>query len=160
MPDGLTDSKQAHATLALRDRIGGGVLVLIGVYVVAASLEYRLGTLARMGPGMLPMALGVLLVLFGILIALFVEPEPDEALPAFQWRPLVTILAAVLAFALLAEPAGLIPATAALVFVSGAADPKHTLKGLSCLFLALTVFVWLVFVQAIGIPFQLISGVL
>jgi putative tricarboxylic transport membrane protein len=72
----------------------------------------------------------------------------------------VTILAAVLAFGLLAEPAGLIPATAALVFLSGSADPEHTLKSLSGLFLALTVFVWLVFVQAIGIPFQLISGVL
>lgn len=159
MPNGLTDSKQAYDAIVLRDRIGGGVLVLIGVYVVAASLGYRLGTLARMGPGMLPMALGVLLVLFGILIVLFVRPEPDEAPPAFKWRPVVTVLAAVLAFALLAEPAGLIPATAALVFLSGSADPDHTLKSLFVLFLALTVFVWLVFVQAIGIPFQLISGV-
>ncbi len=160
MPDGLTDSKQAHNAIVLRDKIAGGVLVLIGVYVVATSLEYRLGTLARMGPGMLPMALGVLLVLCGILVALFVKPEPGEAPPVFKWRPVVTILAAVLAFGLLAEPAGLIPATAALVFLSGSADPEHTLKSLSGLFLALTVFVWLVFVQAIGIPFQLISGIL
>jgi putative tricarboxylic transport membrane protein len=72
----------------------------------------------------------------------------------------VTVLAAVLAFALLVEPAGLIPATAALVFLSGAADPTHTLKSLGLLFVALTVFVWLVFVRAIGIPLQLLSGVM
>jgi Tripartite tricarboxylate transporter TctB family len=87
MPNGLTDSKQAEGAIVLRDKIGGGVLVLIGVYVVATSLGYRLGTLARMGPGMLPLALGVLLVLFGILVALFVKPEPGEAPPVFRWRP-------------------------------------------------------------------------
>lgn len=160
MSDGVTDPRRAHDAIVLRDRIAGGILVLIGVYVVAASLEYRLGTLARMGPGMLPVALGGLLILFGILVALFVKPEPDEVPPVFKWRPAVTVLAAVLAFALLVEPVGLIPATAALVFLSGSADPDHTLKSLSALFVALTVFVWLVFVQAIGIPFQLISGVM
>lgn len=160
MADGLTDSRPAHDPMVRRDKIAGGILLLIGIAVMAASLQYRLGTLARMGPGMLPVALGALLVLLGILVTLFVRPEPDEAATAFKWRPVVTVLAAVLAFALLVEPAGLVPATAALVFLSGAADPGHTLKSLGFLFLALTVFVWLVFVRAIGIPLQLLSGVM
>ena len=158
MSDG--PAKRSYDALALRDKIAGGILVLIGLYVIATSLEYRLGTLARMGPGMLPVGLGVLLVLFGTLIALFVRPEAGETAPALKWRPIVLVLAAVLAFALLAEPAGLIPATAALVFLSGFADPDHTFKSLSLLFVVLTAFVWLVFVQAIGIPFKLLSGVL
>jgi hypothetical protein len=147
-PDGRADTR-------IRGRIGGTILVLAGGFVIAESLRYSFGTLARMGPGMLPAALGSILIALGIIVFLAAEAEkPAEQVPVAA-RPAVSVLAAVLAFALLAETAGLVIATTALVFIAGIADPHHGLRTLMALSACLAVFVWLVFVEALGIPFRL-----
>nr|WP_306267975.1 tripartite tricarboxylate transporter TctB family protein [Pararhizobium sp. IMCC3301] len=160
-PSALEPSAAAENTGAMtsRNRISGGVLVVVGLYVVIESLSYDLGTLARMGPGFLPLVLGILILVFGLLIAL-VNEDGDELASGIVWRPVVLVLSAMLAFALLLEPAGLAAATAALVFVSGISDPDHNWRSLLMLFVVLLAAVWVIFGVVLGIPFQLITGIL
>jgi len=141
-----------------RSLISGGVLFVLGFLVVIEGLSYSIGTLARMGPGMLPLILGSLLLLCGALIMVLADTDPEGS-QAVVLRPVISILAAMLTFALLVEPAGLIPATAVLVFISCYADPEHTWKSATGLFLVLLALVWIIFVVALGIPFQVLRGV-
>lgn len=146
-------------TMKFRNRIAGGAIVLLGVYVVLQALSYSLGTPMRMGPGFLPLSLGILMMLFGGLVA-FVDDADEEAPSRVAWRPLGLVLAGILGFALLVEPVGLAAATAAIVFLSGIADPSHTWKSLAGLYLVLLSSVYVVFGIFLGIPFQLVSGVI
>src|SRR5271154_3400688 len=52
-----------------RDFYAGGLMLLLGLGVTLKGATYRPGTLMHMGPGFLPTALGVILVLLGIAIA-------------------------------------------------------------------------------------------
>ena len=74
-----------------RDFYAGGLMVLLGLAIALKGATYRAGTLMHMGPGFLPTALGVLLVLLGIAIAAVAlapaEGDGDQSiLPANpQW---------------------------------------------------------------------------
>lgn len=153
------DADTAVANLTTRNRLSGGALVVLGLLIVVEALRYDFGTVARMGPGFLPVLLGCLTALLGTLIAIVNEDRGDTA-PAFAWRPAALVLGAILAFALTIDRGGLLLATAALVFISGAADREHTWKSLAALLVVLLVAVYAIFVVILGIPFKLIPGVL
>ena len=145
------------SSLAKRNRGVGAVLVFIGAYVTYKAFGYGLGDLSRIGAGALPFILGILIALFGLLIAI-INPDGEEAAPVIKWRPAILILSALLAFALLVEPAGLLVATGALVFLSGMADPEHTWRSLLTIYIFLLAVVYVIFVRFLSIPFDLIGG--
>ena len=156
MSDVPNDQKVTLRSSRTRDRIGGGVLVVIGLLVAVQSLQYNLGSMVRMGPGVLPLALGVLLTITGAAVVYRAENANMVPLSAMGIRPGAIVLASILALALIVDTAGLIPATAALVAIAAMADNEHTLKSIAALFIGLSVFVWLIFVVLIGIPFRLV----
>src|SRR5882757_285053 len=65
-----------------KDYYGGALLVVIGLAAVYAGVGYRVGELAHMGPGFFPVALGGLLALTGLLIALSARGEKPESTEA------------------------------------------------------------------------------
>jgi len=50
-----------------RDFYAGALMMLIGLGACLEGLTYKLGTLTHMGPGFFPVALGVILVVLGML---------------------------------------------------------------------------------------------
>ena len=64
-----------------RDFYAGGLMLLVGLGIALKGATYRAGTLMHMGPGFLPTALGILLVLLGIAIAAasLASGEPGHA---------------------------------------------------------------------------------
>jgi len=53
-----------------RDLVAGGLLILVGLYIVVqAAISLRIGVLARMGPGLFPVALGVIMTTLGLFIS-------------------------------------------------------------------------------------------
>ena len=93
----------------------GGFFCLYSVY------NYNIGTAFRMGPGYFPMLLGGFLFFLGFLITaksvLFKSSEEDGGkFGKFDWYNFFVILGSVTIFAVLLRPAGLIPATAVMVF--------------------------------------------
>jgi hypothetical protein len=134
------------------DVIGGVALVAFGLWFTwHAQAEYDMGSLRRMGPGFFPTVLGWLVAAFGALLllpALFRR----GALPMPALRPLAAIITGGLAFALLIEPFGLIPATIGLVGIVAFAEAQPRLLRTAILAVALSVMAVAVFSEGLGIP--------
>ena len=139
-----------------KDYYGGALLIVIGLAAVYAGVGYRVGELAHMGPGFFPVALGGLLALTGLLIAVSArgdKPVSEEAVSHGHpggmpdIRGGVCIILGILAFLLFGEYGGLLPATFAIVFISALGDRDNTLTealllSLAMSFIAVVVFWW------------------
>ena len=133
----------------------GLIFLAIGVAFMLLARDYRMGTAARIGPGYFPTLLGGVLAALGLLITLPSLFVAGEQFPRVAWRPLLTILAAIVVFGLLLEPAGLALAVAALVIISGLADRELRLRESLALALFLVVFSIGIFVSLLGLPLSL-----
>jgi hypothetical protein len=51
------------STLNLKDLLGGGLMLLIGLGTSLKAYAYDLGSLQPMGPGFFPMSLGIILAI-------------------------------------------------------------------------------------------------
>jgi uncharacterized membrane protein YhdT len=147
-----------------RDYYAGGLMVLLGVGAAVTGSGYKFGTLARMGPGFMPVVLGVVLAFIGILIAGTAlgssEPDDQKFLPEHpQWFGWFCILAGPVMFIVLGQFGGMIPAVFACVFVSALGDKTATYKSSFILACGVTVFGVLLFHYLLNIPFPLLRGV-
>lgn len=140
-----------RATKDYADIIGGLLLIAAGGWFVMHSGNYTMGTLRRMGPGYFPVLIGGMIILFGLLV-LVPGMLRAGSMPRPEWRPFATISLSVLAFALLVEPFGLVPATVALTIAAALAEPGLRPLRLALLALGLSALGVLVFTQGLGIP--------
>ncbi len=147
-----------------KDYYGGALMVLVGVAAVVAGVDYRVGELARMGPGFFPVALGSLLALVGLLIAASARNPKPSSEPAVSHghpggmpdiRGGVCIVVAILAFLLLGVYGGLLPATFAIVFISALGDRDNTLIEAFLLSAAMCVIAVVVFWWALQLQLPL-----
>jgi hypothetical protein len=138
-----------------KDAAGGAALALFGmVFAGEAALNSPIGTLQQIGPGLFPVATGLLLVGFGLAMALPALRQRAVRIE-FRLRETGFALISVAAFALLIEPFGLFPATAATVFLSAAADRDYRPLNLAVLTGGLCLAAWLAFRLALGLPLVL-----
>lgn len=140
-----------------RELMGGLFLLSIGVAFTAyASVNYSIGTVTRMGPGMVPVVLGGLLALFGAVIAV---GALFQSAPESEIRILVPalVLGSVLAFAVLIKPFGLLPAVAVSAAVASFAE--LTVRPLFTFLLAvvLSAMAWLIFIVGLQLPIPLVG---
>jgi hypothetical protein len=139
-------------------------MMLLGVGAAVTGSGYKFGTLARMGPGFMPVVLGVVLAFIGVLIAGTAlgstEPDDQTFLPQNpQWFGWFCILAGPVLFIVLGQYGGMIPAVFACVFVSALGDKTATYKSSFVLACGVTVFGVLLFHYLLNIPFPLLRGV-
>jgi hypothetical protein len=147
-----------------RDYYAGALMLLLGVGAAVTGTGYKFGTLARMGPGFMPVMLGVVLAFLGLLIAgtALGSSEPDEQkfLPNNpQWFGWLCIIAGPIMFIILGLYGGMIPAVFACVFVCALGDKTATYKSSLVLAASITVFGVVLFHYLLNIPFPLIRGV-
>jgi hypothetical protein len=137
-----------------RDVIGGGVLVLLGALVMLyATTELQVGSLSRMGPGLFPAALGGILCVFGMIVAvpaLFREGSPVT----IELRPFFFVLASILVFGLMVHPFGIAPAVIAMVLISTLSEGRMSWPGALLLAAILAGIAVLVFNVALDIPIE------
>lgn len=141
-----------------QDTIAALFVLLFGLGTIWGSDQYELGTLARMGPGYFPKMLGYFLVLLSLI--LFLSPnKSSESLGISGWkdrvRPWFFILIGMISFVVLGSHAGFVPATFALIFISGLADKSNTAKSTFLLALIVTLVSVVVFRYGIGLQFPL-----
>lgn len=129
-------------------------MIAMGLGAVAEGLSYRLGTLRSMGPGFFPAAVGALLALTGVIIAIQGLGHGDMMVLSVQskLRGWVSIIGSILAFIAVGSYFGLVPATFAVVFISAMGDRGNTLKSavilsLATCVVAVVVFRWLLQLQ-------------
>jgi hypothetical protein len=148
-----------------KDRLGGALMILTGAGAAQQGITYSLGTLAAPGPGLFPGALGVLLMLVGLAIAVtggrdraataalaagaaaLFEPAPRP-----EWRGWFCIVLSIIAFIVLGSHGGLVPASFAVAFIAALGDRDNTLLsacvlGVAMAVVSVVVFWWLLQLQ-------------
>lgn len=139
-----------------RDLVAGSALLAVGSgYAIYAAATLPLGTLRQMGAGMFPMALGVLLAIFGICIAIpaFARGAP---MPEFRPRALVAIIASIIAFAVLIRSTGLLAAVTATTVCASLAVSGRRITTIVLLCVVLMALTWAIFVQLLDLPIPVI----
>lgn len=115
-----------------KEYYAGGLMILIGAGAFFGGLRYRVGSLAHMGPGFFPAAVGALLTGVGIVIALTGSRKaPDNAdvsKPRAEWRGWLCIVGSLVAFIFFGTYGGLVPASFAVAFISAFGDRKNSLR--------------------------------
>ncbi len=141
----------------LRDLLGGLLLLAVGVWFFVRALRLSIGSATAMGPGYYPvLASGSLILLSLIIIGLsFFRPA---TLPQAQWRPLVSICAAILTFALTMDYFGLMPAIFCTVLVAALADKRSRPLSAVILGLLLCVGAYIIFIKLLGMPMRPFKG--
>lgn len=131
-----------------RELLSAALLMAIGIATAVAGSKYTIGSLARMGPGFFPVALGVLLVLLSLLMVftpVSVEDRLAEEQPAPEYRAWACVILGVIAFIVLGSYGGLVPGTFGLVLISALGDQRNTLKNALALAAGVTVLAVLLF---------------
>lgn len=140
--------------------VGGALMALLGLGAAIEGSFYDIGTLSQMGPGFFPVSLGVILALTGlaiVVVARVTRPPGGGTRLAPEWGAWVLILASVIAFIVVGQYGGLLPATFAIVFISALADRQNTLKSALVLSLGMVLLCVVVFWWALQLQFPLLQ---
>jgi hypothetical protein len=141
-----------------QDFFAGLLFVALGAAAVAIARNYPLGTTARMGPGYFPLAVGVLLVIIGAVLAVRGMRFTAEPAQRFAVVPATLVAGAVISFALSIERLGLIASLLAVVVISYLANPRRRVLELLLLTAVLVGSSALIFVYGLKLPFKLWPG--
>jgi hypothetical protein len=141
-----------------KDFWSGVMLIAIGAAAVFIARDYPFGTALRMGAGFFPVVLGVILMLFGVFFA--ARGLRDCAKIEGNWSPraLIVLPLAFVAFGVLMEHAGFIPAMLALIVGSALAGPEFRIGEVLVLAALLTAMCVVLFIWTLGLPYPLIVG--
>jgi hypothetical protein len=135
------------------DFMGGVLLIALGLgFAFYASAQYPIGELRRMGPGFFPVVLGYVLAGLGGLLLLSSLTGPIERMASFDWRPFITVILGLSAFALLVERTGMVASTIVLTFIVALGERVFRPVRTVLLSLALAVIGVVVFSWGLGLP--------
>jgi putative Ca2+/H+ antiporter (TMEM165/GDT1 family) len=146
-----------------KDFYAGGLMILLGLGIALKGATYRTGTLMHMGPGFLPTALGVILILIGIAIgAAALAPsdgEHDESIlpPSPQWWAWACILLSPVFFIVFGKYFGMAPGTFACVFIAALGDRTATWLSTIVLSTVVTVFGVSLFSYFLQVPMPIFT---
>ena len=126
---------------------GGLGVAVLGATIALISASYPVGTLGRMGPGYLPLVVGVVMLVLGLLIAIGDVRSGSVTEEAIKLRPFVAVFAAIVAWVEIVPRFGLVPATVALVVIAAFAQrqPRILSTAITALvlsFLGVAIFIW------------------
>lgn len=147
-----------------KDFFSGLMFMVVGVAFAVGSTNYPLGVGARMGPGLFPLGLGILLAGLGAaitVVALTVPMRRGDKLGTFAWKPLFFIIAANLIFGVALggvrsinlPPMGLIAGIYALTLLACNAGDKFIWKEALGLATVLTVLSYGAFILLLKLQF-------
>ena len=143
-----------------RDLWPAALMLFIGLGTTLGSLDYGIGTLARMGPGYFPMLLGGTLIFIAVLI--LATPSSDEGAeqqPTLggHYRSWVIVIVGMLAFMAVGKYGGFMPATFALIFLTALGDRNNSVKAALVLAAGVTAVSVAVFHYGMQLQFPLFT---
>lgn len=135
-----------------QDVAAGLMFLALGAFGLYVARDYAVGTALRMGPGYMPRLLCWALIVFGAGIAVRGIVAGGERLTRWTLRPLIFVLAALVAFGLLIEDAGLL-VTAIVASATGAVGARDVrVDDTAMLIACLAIAVVALFIYALGLP--------
>ena len=146
---------------ARKDLAAGAVFAGFGLAFAITSATYEVGSALRMGPGFFPLALGGVLVVLGIAIAVkgFVAGEGGE-IGRVPWRSMALLLGAILFFGFTVRDLGLVPALFVAVLLAALAGRSARVIPAVVTAVSLTVLSVLIFVYALQLRLDLFGPLL
>ena len=150
--------KRVRSGVDVADLVAGLVVVVACAGAGRLSVGYGVGTLGRMGPGFFPLALSILGVGLGLLVALraVLAPRPEGEVP--RLRRLAFVGAAFVLFGVAIEPLGLVLTILLTTVVASFADPAARLSHSLALGAGLAAGIWVVFVLLLKLPVPVLPG--
>lgn len=140
-----------------KDVASGLMFLAIGLFCLALSLQFDFGTTARPGPGFFPTVLSALLCAIGAIVALVGLRSPAIHYAKIVWRPFIFITLGVIAFAMLIDPLGLIPAVVLATLIASFAKPDFGTPSRFITAFSLAGFSAFLFIICLGLPIALWS---
>ncbi|MBI5066858.1 MAG: tripartite tricarboxylate transporter TctB family protein [Deltaproteobacteria bacterium] len=156
-PGPSSGEPRARRLGAIRDAkdFWSGVMCMgFALAAIVLGRGYPLGSPASMGPGMFPMILGGCLGLLGLVCSLrAMRPrKPVAHIARIQPRPVLLVLASVVAYGVTLPKAGLVVASMLLVIISRLAAPGFRWLEVTVFGAILTLGCVLVFVVGLKMP--------
>jgi Tripartite tricarboxylate transporter TctB family len=144
---------------ALKDVLAGAIFVAFGVAFATGSLAYEIGSPLRMGPGFVPIVLGIILAGFGLLVIVkgFVAGE-GESIGEVDWRAIVFITAALLFFGITVRGLGVVGALFGSSLLAALARSATSLREALLIAVALTALSVVIFIFALQLRLPLIGS--
>lgn len=137
----------------------GGVFLLgLSICFMVGGLDLGLGMPFRPGTGAFPFFTGLLVGALSLLI--IVQDLRDDGLAERpDWVSFAAICAALAVFAVCADRLGLVPAAFLTTLAASAPDRSLGLPGKLALGAAVGLGSWILFIEALGLPFKPIAGI-
>lgn len=141
-----------------QDLIGGTLLIGVGIGFTAYSVAtLDLGRMSKMGPGLFPAALGVILALIGLAILIPALFRAGRYPVRPEFGPTAAVAGAIFVFALCAKPFGLVPAVMLMTLVASIADGRTKIWMALLLGIFLAALCSLIFVAGLNLQFPLVT---
>ncbi|WP_309083292.1 tripartite tricarboxylate transporter TctB family protein [Chelativorans sp.] len=135
----------------------GLLFIAVGAVFGYQSVGMELGTALRMGPGYFPLVLSGVLMLLGVVVILQSIRAEGEALGAIAWRGIFLILPAPIFFGLTVRGLGFLPAIFCTALIASFASTRMNPLMAVLISAGVTVFSYLAFIYALGLPFRLVG---
>jgi Tripartite tricarboxylate transporter TctB family len=127
-------------------------LIALGALAFALSNQLSIGTAAAMGPGYVPRGLSVIIMVYGLALAVRAIFSGRQSFPEVAFRPILLVSASVAVFAIMLPLVGLAITSFFVVICAGFAAYDVRLRENAVLAVILSAFGVLLFVKALGLP--------
>lgn len=143
---------------ALKDVLAGSVFIVLGGAFALGSLDYDIGTPLRMGPGYVPLVLGLLLAGLGLLVIVkgFLAGARDP-IGDVEWRAVAFVTASLLFFGLTVRGLGVIGALFGATLLASLARTRTRPTTALAIAVALTILSVLIFIVALQLRLPLVG---
>ena len=144
---------------ALKDILAGSIFIVLGLGFAVGALAYDLGTPVNMGPGYVPLALGLILVVLGgfVIIKGFISAEGGEPIGPVDWRALGLITASLIFFGLTVRGLGVIGSLFGTGLMASLARSATPVWQAVVIAIGLTIVSVLIFVFALQLRLPLVG---
>ncbi len=137
-----------------QDFYGGLLFVAFGFFGVYFGRSYALGTIIRMGPGYLPIALSYALIVIGAYISIKAIRFGESTIERCRWRPIIFVLGSIVVFAFLIVKFGLVLSIFLVTFVSSFGTREARWTGSVILGISMAILSTFLFIYLLSLPIQ------
>lgn len=142
-----------------RDFFAGLLYIVIGALGMFIARDYPFGSALRMGPGYFPSVLGGMMIAFGIAVMMMGVKNNEKMKGSWSFRALIVLPLSTVAFGVIMEEAGFIPAMLVLIPLSASAGREFKVGEVALLTIGLTILSTLLFIKGLGLPYPLVKGI-
>ena len=142
-----------------KDFLSGVMFIAFGLIALYFGRNLAVGTTVRMGPGYVPHMLAYIMMALGGIVSVVALITGSEPVERPKWKPITMVTIGIVAFALLFESTGLIPALIALILISSLGGEEFKLTEVIGNMVVLTILCVIVFKVGLGMNISIINGV-